>query len=120
MTTKKMVLGLGLGLCSLLAFSATNSYAEAGFCSRVKVLQAGARAGQKFVQVQTTRNDCVGWALNSTRILFLSDTNLQANAMLAAALSAQATGGMVLVISTVPDNYNNGQSLQSLSSQVAP
>jgi hypothetical protein len=123
MTTKKMVLGLGLGLCSLLAFSATNSYAENGFCSGGKVLQAGARStGGKFVQILNTRTDCGTpvWPQNTARTFFLDDTGAQANAMLAAALSAQATGTRVVIISLVPNVYTNGGSLQFVTAQAAP
>jgi hypothetical protein len=95
MMAKKML--LGLGLCSLLAFPATNANAESGFCSGAEVLQAGSHNLGKVVLLRNTRTDCGNWAQNAQTFFFLDNSAQQANAMLASALSAQASGAAVTI-----------------------
>jgi hypothetical protein len=109
MTTKKMFLGLGLGLglCSLVAFAPTKANAEVGFCSGVQILQAGAQSTGKFIQALNTRADCGNWPQNTALFFQLDASAGQDSAMLAASLSAQAIGGRILVVALVPDQYSD-------------
>ncbi len=95
MMAKKIL--LGLGLCSLLAFPATHANAENGFCSGVEVLQAGAHNLGKVVLLKNTRADCGNWGQGTQQFFFLDNSAGQANAMLASALAAQASGLTVTV-----------------------
>ncbi len=92
-------LTVALSFCSLFALSsAQDSFAENAYCSGVEVIFAGSHSLGKIVNLKNTRTDCGNWALGSTLFFLLDDSTKNANAMLAAALSAQASGGTVLIV----------------------
>lgn len=103
MKAKKIL--VGLGLCSLLAFPAT--YVTAATCSNVQVLEAGGTAIGKVVKLKNmTGAQCgTNWAANAEVYFLLDTTSANANSMLAAALSAQATGSNVLVVNKSGDSF---------------
>jgi hypothetical protein len=107
----KMIL-MGLGLCSLLAIPSTNALAEDGYCSNVQVLQAGnSTYAGKVLKLRNTDKVCGSWAVGTDLYFLLPEP--QANGMLAAALSAQAAGGKIVI---VPAEGNSGfTSLGSLA-----
>ena len=116
MITKKMLLGLSLS--SLLAFSATNTFAEVGFCSNVEVVTAGSAIGGLIVKLRSNRNDCTPAFTTGTELHFILDnTTNKGNGMLAAALSAQASGQKVTIITKVPNTYTNMGNLLAVYAQ---
>lgn len=69
------------------------------WCSDVKVIEAGATSTAKAIYVMNQRTDCgPDWALNTGRWFVLDDSGSNANAMLAAVLTAQASGRTITIV----------------------
>ena len=116
MKTKNILMGL-VGLCWLLALNATNAFAN---CPS-QVIQAGAATGGKIVRLKNISGaNCGSWANQTDRYLVLNNLNNNANAMLAAALSAQASGNTIVAIPSVGTNYTEWSSLQAVYAQATP
>ena len=72
---------------------------DGDWCSNVKVLGAGASSTSKLIYVRNQRSDCGSeWPLNTQRWFVLDDSGSNASAMLAAALTAEATGRTIVII----------------------
>lgn len=85
----------------LMCASWGNAYAEndGDWCTGVIVLGAGANTTSKVVRLKHTRSDCgAEWPANTPRWFILDDSHSNASAMLAAALTAQATGKTLIVV----------------------
>jgi hypothetical protein len=119
MMTKKLL--MSLGVCSLLAFPAINANAL-GFCTDTQVLLAGSNSTGKVVQLKNTSNATCGtnWASGATQLFYLDNVTGNANAMLAAALSAQASGAKVYVVLKAGDAFNQWSTLGSLYAITTP
>ena len=71
------------------------------WCSTVKVLAAGASSASKVIYAQNPRTDCgSSWPANTSKWFVLDDSGSNASAMLAVALTAQATGKTVTLVGT--------------------
>ena len=117
MMIKKIL--MGFGLCSLLAFPATNAQAN---CS-AQVIQAGSANAGKVVKLKNISiANCGTWIVQQDRYFLLDNTAAgNANGMLAAALSAQASGNTVFVVPKAGGSaYTEWSSLQALYSQTTP
>ena len=117
MMIKKLL--MGFGLCSVLAFPATNALAN---CS-AEVIQAGSANAGKVVKLKNiSLANCGTWAMQQERYFLLDNTTAgNANGMLAAALSAQASGNTVFVIPKAGGSaYIEWSSLQAVYSQTTP
>jgi hypothetical protein len=123
MMTKKLL--MGLGVFSLLAIPAINASAL-GVCTNVEVTEAGAAYTGKVVKLKNMSGANCGtagtlWA-NGVELYFFLDTptSTQASAMLAAALSAQATGNKVTVILKSGDDFTQWKQLGALYAKNTP
>ncbi len=92
---------------AFLVIFATNAYSENGFCSNVTVAKAGASDSGPAVALTNTNttSQCGNWVQGSTLWFKLDNTNNTANAMLAAALSAKASGQKITVVSKSGNTY---------------
>ncbi len=112
-SVKKLIMVAAVGL--FLA-GASSSFAESGYCTGVKVINAGAKivgtTAVNQIRLQNTRNDCGDWAQNQTNNYTLMSEN--ADAMLASALTALSLGYPVTVVSATADVYPNGGTMVSL------
>ncbi len=95
---KKLLLHFGFFI--FLTFALTHScFAESNgaYCSGAKVLLSGSSTNQKQLLLQHQRIDCGEWPANTPKWFSLDNSGNNANAMLAAALTAHATGKTVTV-----------------------
>ena len=77
-----------------------NSIAEdnGAWCSGGKIILSGSSTTQKQIFLYHQRNDCGPWPAYTSWWFNLDDSGGNANAMLAAALTAHATGKTVTVV----------------------
>lgn len=100
MNARKMVSAMSCFVFFMFAFLG-DAFAEndGDWCTGVKILGAGANTNSKMILLIHTRTDCgAEWPPNTQRWFSLDDSGSNASAMLAAALTAQATGKTLIVV----------------------
>jgi hypothetical protein len=111
MTKRRKITLLCASIFITLFATCQISSAESGYCTSVKVLSAGSKVDGQLVLLQNTRSDCGTWPKDSKRWLYLDDTENNANAMLAAAMTAMALDGTVVIIPKSDESYSNNSTL---------